>query len=283
MPSENQKSIVAYCSPAGTTEHVAKVIARKLESLGVDVMVLTLGRPFDLSPIFSEIEAGREHLSLYVGSPVYASHALPPVMDFILHLPESHKASAVPFVTWGAVTSGIALYEMGKALVEKGYNLAGAAKVLAVHSIMWHWETPYANGHPDSGDDGKIEELVSEVTGRIRRRSVKSMPLSKLAYHPPDILRAMEKRTFEKAKPDFPKRQINEALCTQCGICSDVCPVDAITYSPRPAFSPHCIFCYNCIRHCPEGAIEGDFTPVKEHVKRRLRQVGEKAETEIFL
>ncbi len=72
MPSDNQKSIVAYCSPAGTTEHVAKVIARKLESLGVDVMVLTLGRPFDLSPIFSEIEAGREHLSLYVGSPVYA-------------------------------------------------------------------------------------------------------------------------------------------------------------------------------------------------------------------
>ena len=120
MPSENQKSIIAYCSPAGTTEHVAKVIARKLESLGVDVTMLTLGKPIDLSPIFSEIETGQEPLSLYIGSPVYASHALPPVMDFILNLPESHKASVVPFVTWGAVTSGIALYEMGKTLIEKG-------------------------------------------------------------------------------------------------------------------------------------------------------------------
>ena len=283
MPSENQKSIVAYCSPAGTTEHVAKVIAGRLESLGVEVTVLKLGRPFDLSPICSEIETGQEHLSLYIGSPVCASHALPPVMDFIFHLPESHGASAVPFVTWGAVTSGIALYEMGKALIEKGYHLAGAAKVLAVHSIMWYWETPYAKGHPDMEDDGKIEELVSEVTGKIKRRSVKSIPLSRLAYHPPDIHRAMEKRTFEKAKPDFPKRQINEALCTQCGICSDVCPVDAITYSPNLEFSSHCIFCYNCVKHCPEGALKGDFTHVKERVKRRQRLVGEKAETRIFL
>lgn len=52
----------------------------------------------------------------------------------------------VPFVTWGGACSGISLYEMGKELLNKRFTVLGAAKILAVHSLMWQLENPLGKG-----------------------------------------------------------------------------------------------------------------------------------------
>ena len=283
MTTADRHTLVIYCSPAGSTRHIAEVIVRKLESLPGTLTELDLGKSQAVEPILSREIAATDHLCLYIGSPVYASHAVPPVMDLISTLPVMTRAYAVPFVTWGGVTSGIALYEMGKQLQVKGYRLLGAAKVLAYHCMMWRFENPLGEAHPNSDDDQMIEGLVAGVANKLQMADPKGLPLSKLAYPPPAIHRAMEKRTFEKAKREFPKRQINEDLCTRCGVCQEVCPAGAVVYEPHVQIGPNCFFCFNCVRHCPEGAIDADLSEVKHRAPARARQISEDPRTQVFL
>jgi formate hydrogenlyase subunit 6/NADH:ubiquinone oxidoreductase subunit I len=56
---------------------------------------------------------------------------------------------------------------------------------------------------------------------------------------------------------------IDPALCVNCGICTDVCPLEpkAVQKKPgdadaRPVYDyPRCIRCYCCQEMCPHGAI----------------------------
>ncbi len=184
MTTQARKGMVVYCSPAGTTRHAAQVIEKKLSDLGTQVSVFDLGKKEDQSGVISEIQDAKGNLCLFVGSPVYVSHAIPPVMNFISKLPENTGISSVTFVTWGGVTSGIALWEMGKALAEKGINMIGAAKILAAHSMMWRSENPLGNGHPDTEDDKRIQDMVHHVCEKLRADVTKGIPLSELAYYP---------------------------------------------------------------------------------------------------
>nr|MBL0714120.1 hypothetical protein [Desulfobacterales bacterium] len=129
------QAMIVYCSPAGTTRHVAGVMARQCQKLGIEVQEVDLARRPAIEPILSAIARAEDGLCLMIGSPVYVSHAVPPVMDFIAKLPEGTKLPAVPFVTWGGACSGMALFEIGQALERKGLLLVGAAKILAVHSM----------------------------------------------------------------------------------------------------------------------------------------------------
>ena len=88
---------------------------------------------------------------------------------------------------------------------------------------------------------------------------------------------------YEVAKGDFPKRRLNEALCTRCGLCKEMCPADAVTYEPHLEIGPNCFFCFNCVRHCPEGAIDADLSAVKQKAPARARQISEEPRTRVFL
>ena len=191
--------------------------------------------------------------------------------------------SAVPFVTWGAVTSGVALSEMGAMLSEKGYTVLGAAKVGAVHSMMWESKDPLGGGHPDAGDDQMMEKLVEDVSTKLTAGPVRSLPLEALNYQPQEVQEWLQKVNIEAAKTMLPPLQLDEAACTKCAVCEKECPAFAITLDPYPRFGDACILCYNCVRLCEEGAIKSDLSQIEGMLKGKAAQNPERPLSQVFV
>lgn len=278
------KAFIFYCSPAGTTRHVAEVIEKTLDNFDRQITVCELGKnKGKLAEVIREIKDSDQEICLFIGSPVYSSHALPLIMDLIDRLPAKSLAYAVPFVTWGAATSGIALAEMGTALMQQGYKLIGAARVVAVHSLMWEVENPAGKGHPDYKDDDLIKNLVSNIENNLQKPAPKLLPEQILSYQSATVTAEMKQQNLELARKFLPPRKVNRDLCNQCGVCADKCPVAALTLTPYPTYAEHCILCFNCMRWCPENAIEADLSPAHDMVQLRYEKYKESPLSKIFL
>jgi ferredoxin/flavodoxin len=275
--------VIAYCSPAGSTKHVAEVIGQELIEGRPDVHTVDLGNDRERSRVRDLIAAAGQDICLFVGSPVYRDQAVPPVMEFIEALPDLGGGFAVPFVTWGGAFSGIALWQMARSLTQKGLVLAGAAKVLAVHALLWRSDTPVGKGHPDADDDMAVRNLVQEVLNRVGS-GYAGLPLSALDYQLEERALAMKEELTGGARPVIPK-SLNEAKCTQCGTCMEECPSDAITMAPWPEFGPSCFDCFNCIRLCPEDAIDPKITldQLDGMIRKRVETMNERPYTQIFV
>ena len=281
---KKKKIFIVYFSPAGSTRHVAEVIEKQFLALGAEVSSFDLAEcSSDVATTISlQMEASEGKSCLFVGSPVYVSHAVPLVMEFIAGLKENTGAFAVPFVTWGGACSGISLYEMGKELLNKGLPLLGAAKVLAVHSLMWPLENALGKGHPDADDDQMVKELVDHINQKLHEDHPEGIKLSDLAYQSKENHAEMEKISLQAAKAHMPERTIDTELCNQCQVCSDVCPADAVTFAPYPEFGDGCVFCFNCMKKCPEEAINTDLSEIWQRIKDREAFFSEKPYSQIF-
>lgn len=62
-----------------------------------------------------------------------------------------------------------------------------------------------------------------------------------------------------KGDPHVRKARIDEALCTQCGMCLEVCEQEAIDGTGFQVIQHRCIGCGNCSEACPSEAV-GFFT-----------------------
>lgn len=283
MTGKIHKAFVVYCSPAGTTHHVSQTITRALRAKKIEVIECDLSKKFSETAIITKINRIKNNACLFIGSPVYVCHAIPPVMDFIARLPVKPDMTAVPFVTWGGVSSGVALSEMGQALAAKKMKIVGGAKILARHAMMWQTEDPLGKDHPDESDDRIITEMITGILKKLSKGTDGAIDLSDFQYHPADIAAEMAKSTLKKAKSHMPKRKIDEDACTECRECSAVCPTDAISFTPYPVFEVNCIFCFNCMRLCPEDAIKADFTKLEKRIRDRAQKLKETPGSQIFL
>jgi ferredoxin/flavodoxin len=282
---KKENIFIVYFSPAGATRHAAKIIEERFQALDAEVSVFDLAEYHgDIAVTISRrMESAEGKSCLFIGSPVYASHAVPPVTEFIAGIKENPGLFAVPFVTWGGACSGISLYEMGEALINKKATLLGAAKILAVHSLMWTLEDPLGKGHPDAGDDHMIEALANHVHQKLQEVNPKCMNLSELAYQTKANHEEMKKTGLQTAKAHLPERKIDTGLCNQCRVCSEVCPTDAVRFTPYPEFGDGCVFCFNCMKKCPEEAIIVDMSGIWQRIRDRAAFFSERPYSQIFL
>jgi ferredoxin/flavodoxin len=283
MPLHIRKALLVYCSPAGSTAHVAHIMRQKIAALETPVTMIDLGDDPDVDFIIPQLFDAKDNICLYIGSPVYAAHPIPPIMEFIARMPQAENGFSVPFVTWGAVTSGIALYEMGAALAQKGYPILGAAKVLSRHSMMWAADAPLGADHPNAEDDRMIETLLQAVADKLRKTEPPTLAPSVLDYQAQSLRDQMARMSFEQAKMHFPPKRVLKERCTLCGVCVENCPVEAIHLTDAPEIGPVCIHCLNCVRLCPEKAIVADLQPVYERLHERAVKIKEHPCTQIFI
>ena len=276
--------LVAYCSPGGSTKDITKAIVNHIKDQGERAVRLDLT---DASWREEAEKLWKENgppACIWLGSPVYAQHIVPPAADFLGWLPDNPDSiPAVPFLTWGAVTSGIALYETGRRFRAKGYILAGAAKVVAEHSSMWRSDEPMGAGRPNEADRESMRRLVEDVLQKLPQDPVRPISLSALDYQPAWQYKEADEIDIEKVKSRHPGFYLREELCTQCGTCRDVCPAGAIELDSSPEIGDSCFLCNNCVRYCPEGAMEVDTSALEEHIRHMAGRFQEKPETRIFV
>ena len=271
MSRAQYQHLIVFSSPSGSTAKAALTLAHALEeTIGHEPDRIDLGAVARKEVPFPEITGPA---CLWIGSPVYAKHAVPPVTHFLDHLPQIERGFAVPFVTWGGVSSGTALEEMAQQCHQRGYALLGGAKILATHSSLWRDTTPLGAGRPDANDEAMLWTLVSRVQTKLEQPCPESeLPPALLAYQPPNERRASQAISIDTVRAHKAPLELNTDLCTQCGICAMGCPTGAICLSPWPSINEACICCDMCRRMCPTGALqrnEGDPSP-------RLRDMAQK-------
>jgi len=279
----NPKVFIVFSSPAGSTRHVAAVIEKELRRLQADVESLDLKQQEQWPAFQDMITAAGKKACLFIGSPVYRGLAVPPVMAFIDALGQNRHHYAVPFATWGGASSGSALWQMGNALKKKGFELAGAAKSMGLHSMMFDEPDPLGRGRPNSRDDDIIEQLAVKVYQGLSDDRLAPLPLEALDYQP-EAIAARNKAAMNQPWKSTPKT-VQEKKCTQCNVCKEECPVGAIDLTPYPQFADSCIDCFNCLRLCPEKAvsIEGDLAERIEQIRARAKTRNERPQTQAFV
>ncbi len=59
--------------------------------------------------------------------------------------------------------------------------------------------------------------------------------------------------------------EVNQARCTQCGICAAVCPSQVLEmgeHGPEAIVPAACNACGHCVAICPQGAIDNNRAPL---------------------
>jgi len=279
----DKQVFIVFFSASGATRRVADMICEGFQKKETAVSLHSLGNRTDTDKLYAELRSAGSKACLFVGSPVYRDGAVPAVTAFLKDLPVLQGAVAVPFVTWGKACSGLALWQMGKALMGKGYSLAGAAKVLAVHSLMWRVRNPPGESHPDEEDLRRLLEMVDELCERFQSDRQRTIALEQLDYWPEGESDQIKKKI--SAPWMIVPKTVDQDACTQCGICEQECPVGSITLGPFPEFDRTCCDCFNCIRLCPEDAIEPKISmdQIERLVWERVNSIDERPRTQIFL
>lgn len=122
-------------------------------------------------------------------------------------------------------------------------------------------EVPPEADHPDAEDDRMIEALIETTADKPEKIDPPVLAPSVLVYQDQSLRDQMAQGGFEQAKTRFPSKKMLKERCTQCRICVENCPVEAIHLTDAPEIGPVCIHCLNCVRLCPETAISADFQP----------------------
>ena len=261
-------SIVVF-SPSGNTLKVGRMLEEHLSMSGADVQLLdvtgdeTLFRERESSRFLAENV--RPHDVLCIGGPVYAHHMHYSVLGLIKALPwpgNGWGRFAVPFVTYGTVSSGIALEDAAKVLRKTGRTPVFAMKIDAYHSYGRIFPTEVSVGMPGDEAIPFVEDLSARIAGLRDQQRAECEDVTRELRYLSFADRAKAKVLIREGlfqRHIYPSLRFDVEKCVKCGKCADVCPVlrlemtETGPYIPKGA--PQCIHCGSCIVACPSNAI----------------------------
>lgn len=285
-----------YFSPSGNTAEYAVEIREALRgACGAQVQMIDMTRSGyftaeDKSTYLRSVVT--PHDILIVGGPVYAHHLQYHVKDMIRMLPEPDGdkwgRTAMSFVTYGGITSGVALEEAGELLRESGRIVAGGLKIPAPHRMTRAFMHHEYRAEVDAGKVRAEIARMSDAVSKARTREPKDCG-SALKYQPrmkkliADVI--FNEKTWHEKR--YPKVRIKEDACTKCGVCLKVCPVERIGMTGETASmneSASCIHCLNCVTECPSGSVhlEGDIERGRAFMEKIIRKNGGKESPPVF-
>jgi len=280
---ESHKIALIYFSSNGSTRKAMEIGAEEMRKYGHTAEMIDIGeyiRADNLSKIYNMIP---DHSIIVFGTPTYAHHAPPVFESFINMIPRAvNNQSAGLISTFGGVSSGVALNELAKIIKNKGYKLLGGIKVLAEHSLMFQGGNPLGTGHPNISDFAIIREYCKKIVERANQdhQGYEAKSFNDKSF----FLRFFDDTiiNMKTLSMIMPAPKIDYELCIKCEKCKEVCPVANITLNEYPKRGDRCISCYNCVRHCSQGAIRASLKPMEPILRLMAKFFGrnERQQTE---
>lgn len=244
--SSKCKGIIFYYSGSGNTKLACQYIIQNLNQ--IDVELFNMVKAASVPDLTAYDLVGFATFTDFGGAP-FLFH------EFMKQLPQQNDKLAFVFNTFGSFSLKT-LKSMAKLAKARGF------KVVEGHSL--HTPESYiplivkgrgAETRPDKKDMDRFHEFISELN-RIVKKILEGEEIQEKKIKIGLLSSIIPTFDRTKARRDMGEKFVDEALCTECGICAKGCPYGAITLLPKPQFDmTKCYGCWYCYNHCPEKAI----------------------------
>ena len=206
---------------------------------------------------------------LCIAVPVYGGGVAPVALKRLDAI-RGNNTPAVVVAVYGNRNFERAAVQMSDFLAERGFVTIAVAAFVGEHSYSTE-QSPIAVGRPmveDINDANRFGELVKQKL----TKGLESVDVSTLQC--PDsgeenvkaFVEFVKGYQAEQAKNSVKLLPItDENRCVMCGVCVDVCPMEAIDREDVSVVDPTlCIKCCACVKECPKEAklLNSPFAPM---------------------
>ena len=249
-----------YFSATGTSKKIALAIS---QSIATEFVV----EDITFQSLHNTSYATDDLLCIVV--PVYGGGVAPVALKRLDAI-RGNNTPAVVVVVYGNRNFERAAVQMSDFLAERGFITIAAAAFVGEHSYSTE-QSPIAVGRPmveDINDANRFGELVKQKL----TKGLESVDVSTLQC--PDsgeenvkaFVEFVKGYQAEQAKNPVKLLPItDENRCVMCGVCVDVCPMEAIDREDVSVVDPTlCIKCCACVKECPKEAklLNSPFAPM---------------------
>ncbi len=241
-------------SPTHTSKQIGEAIVRGTGLAEVGFVDATLQMPEK-----THFEA--DTLAV-IAVPVYGGHvaslALERMKDF-----QADGTPAVVVVVYGNRAYEKALMELDAFVSARGFKVIAGGTFVGEHSYSSD-RYPIAAGRPDEDDLKYAEEFGAKVRTKIDSAAdaehlygvdVKRIQRPRQPFFP--LLRFLRKviKLRKNGVSMLRTPQVDESLCTHCGLCVKRCPAGAIVKGEEcTTLADKWIRCCACVKGCPQKA-----------------------------
>lgn len=168
--------------------------------------------------------------------PVYSGR-IPLAAENALKQIKAQNTPAITLVMYGNRDYDDALLELNDIAKEQGFNIVASAAFIGTHSL----DQSIASNRPNTQDLTMAYNLG--ITVKANLEEFKHREITVKGNHP------------YKERKKFPYFTIADEKCTDCGLCAEKCPMQAISKDQLRTSDPTlCIGCMLCARDCPQQA-----------------------------
>ena len=218
-----------YFSPTGGTKKVLDTMMSEwdIEQELIDLTVPSFDHRYEIA--FDDI--------CMIAVPCYGGR-IPDIVIKRLAKIKGDFSRIILIVVYGNRDYDDALLELRDVVKKLGFNPIAAIAAVAQHSIM----NQFASNRPNELDLVQLKVFSREIINLVETNE---------EYHELKVPGNFPYRKY-KGVPLKPK---GNKLCTSCGMCAKICPVQAILKNNlKKVDKDKCITCMRCVKICPNQA-----------------------------
>ena len=259
---------IIYYSPTGTSQKIVKEIGLNLKPNLISEFNIT-----ELQEAYTPVI--NDNSLTIIGVPVYGGRVPINAIELLKKF-HSNNSLAVIVVVYGNRAFEDSLLELNEIVTNCGFNVIAGAAFIGEHSYSTV-DKPIALERPDALDLIKCSNFSSIIQDKLNGlKQGNKIPKIDIPGNYPYKER---NQLLANIYPD-----VDNDLCTLCGICVDACPTGAITIEETIITNGAlCTCCSACIKSCPNDARFFDNPLINGIQEKLFSNCSDRKEPEYFI